>query len=121
LKRCLTCGAKIPDRSLQIARAVGEVAQEVGRSASQVALAWLRAQHNSIIPILGARKLSQLQDNLGCLDLVLSPAQLQHLNEVSQIELGVPHDFLSRDTIRDRLYGGTFNTIDNPRQLITQT
>jgi aryl-alcohol dehydrogenase-like predicted oxidoreductase len=112
-------GSKIPDRSLQIARVVGEVAQEIGRSSSQVALAWLRAQNSSIIPILGARKLEQLQDNLACVDLVLSPEQLQRLNAVSQIELGFPHDFLSRENIRDRLFGGEFETLDNPRQLIT--
>jgi hypothetical protein len=63
------------------------------------------------------RKLAQLQDNLGCVDLVLSPDRLQRLNEVSQIELVFPHDFLSGKTIRDRLFGDSLESIDNPRQL----
>jgi aryl-alcohol dehydrogenase-like predicted oxidoreductase len=110
-------GAEIPDRSLQIAHVVGQVAAETGRSSAQVALAWLRSQGSSIIPIIGARKLSQVQDNLACVDLTLSSEQLHRLNQVSQIELGFPHDFLSNDTIRDRLFGGTYAAIEQPQQL----
>jgi aryl-alcohol dehydrogenase-like predicted oxidoreductase len=106
-------GANISDRKLKIAEVVTQVAQEIGRSPSQVALAWLRAQSNSTIPIIGARKLSQIQDNLACVEITLSSEHLQRLNEVSGIELGFPHDFLQNDTIRDRLYGGTYNALDN--------
>ncbi|WP_341526846.1 aldo/keto reductase [Nostoc sp. UHCC 0302] len=105
----------ISERSLAIAEVVSQVAAEIGHSPSQVALAWLRAQSSVIIPIVGARKLSQFQDNLASLDLTLSPEHLQRLDEVSRIELGFPHDFLANDTIRDRLFGGTFSTIDNHR------
>jgi aryl-alcohol dehydrogenase-like predicted oxidoreductase len=112
-------GLDIPERSLQIAQAVGEIAQELGRSPAQVALAWIRAQSPQMIPILGARKLEQLQDNLKCLEVTLSPEQLQRLNQVSHIELGFPHDFLGSDMIHDRLFGGTYEAINNPRQLTT--
>ncbi len=105
----------ISERSLAIAEVVSQVAAEIGHTPSQVALAWLRAQSGAIIPIIGARKLTQFQDNLASLDVTLSPEHLQRLNEVSQIELGFPHDFLHSDTIRDRLFGGTFNAIDNHR------
>jgi len=40
---------------------------------------------------------------------------LQRLNEVSQIELGFSQDFLQNDVIRDRLFDGTFNFIENHR------
>lgn len=106
---------QIPEKNLAIAQAVSQVASEIGHSPSQVALAWLLAQSGVTIPIVGARKLSQFQDNLACLDVTLSSEHLQRLNEVSQIELGFPHDFLSSDTIRDRLFGGTFNAIKNHR------
>jgi aryl-alcohol dehydrogenase-like predicted oxidoreductase len=106
-------GANISEHQLAIADVVFQVAQEIERSPSQVALAWLRAQSNQIIPIIGARKESQIKDNLACLDITLSPEHLQRLNQVSQIELGFPHDFLQNDTIRDRLYGGTYSAIDN--------
>jgi aryl-alcohol dehydrogenase-like predicted oxidoreductase len=103
----------ISERNLAIAEVVIQVATEIGCTASQVALAWLRAQRGVIIPIVGARKLSQFQDNLAVLEVTLSPEQLQRLHEVSQIELGFPHDFLHNDIIRNRLFGGTFNTIDH--------
>lgn len=103
----------ISEKSLAIAEVVSQVAAEIGHTPSQVALAWLGAQSGIIIPIIGARKLSQFQDNLAAIDVTLSPEHLQRLNEVSQIELGFPHDFLKNDDIRDRLFGGTFNTIDN--------
>jgi aryl-alcohol dehydrogenase-like predicted oxidoreductase len=106
----------VSERSLAIAEVVSQVASEIGSSPSQVAIAWLRAQSGVIIPIVGARKLSQFQDNLACLDITITPEHLQRLNEVSQIELGFPHDFLQNDMIRDRLFGGTFDTIDNHHQ-----
>lgn len=105
----------ISERSLAIAEAVSQVAAEAGYTASQVAIAWLRAQGGVMIPIIGARKLTQFQDNLASLNVTLSAEHLQRLNEVSQIELGFPHDFLQSDMIRDRLFGGTFSTIDNHR------
>ncbi|MFH7025612.1 MAG: aldo/keto reductase [Heteroscytonema crispum UTEX LB 1556] len=105
----------ISEKSLAIADVVSQVAAEIGHTPSQVALAWLRHQSGVIIPIIGARKVTQFQDNLACLDVNLSPEHLQRLNEVSQIELGFPHDFLQNDMIRDRLFGGTFSAIDNHR------
>lgn len=106
---------QIPEKNLAIAQVVSQVASEIGHSPSQVALAWLLAQPGINIPIIGARKLSQFQDNLACLDVTLAPEQMQRLNEVSQIELGFPHDFLGSDMIRDRLFGGTFDAIKNHR------
>ncbi len=84
-----------------------------GCSSAQIALAWIRAQSSQMIPILGASKLEQLQDNLKCLEVSLSPEQLQKLDRVSQIELGFPHDFLGSEMIHDRLFGGTYDSIDH--------
>src|ERR1700731_2626139 len=64
--------------------------EQGGRSMAQVALAWLRHQTVPVIPIIGARKLSQLQDNLASLDLELSVEQLKSLQEASRGELGFP-------------------------------
>jgi aryl-alcohol dehydrogenase-like predicted oxidoreductase len=106
---------QISEKNLAIAEVVSQVASEIGHSPPQVALAWLLAQSGVTIPIIGARKLSQFEDNLACLEVTLAPEQLQRLNEVSQIELGFPHDFLSSDMIHDRLFGGTFDSIKNHR------
>lgn len=111
-------GQAIPARSFQIAQTVGEIAQELGRSSAQVALAWIRAQSSQMIPILGASKLEQLQDNLQCLEVTLSPEQLQRLDRVSQIERGFPHEFLDSEMVRGNLFSGTYESIDLPSQFI---
>ena len=98
-----------------IAKFASEVARKIAHPPPQVKLGRLRAQKGVIIQLIGARKLTQFQDNLASLNITLSPEHLQRLNEVSQIELGFPHDFLHNDVIRDRLFGGTFNTIKNHR------
>src|SRR6266516_2712597 len=93
-------------RARRIVAAVKAVADEVGRSLAQVALAWLRYRSEPVIPIIGARKLSQLKDNLASNDLSLSADQLKTLDEASQIELGFPHEFYTRDLVRGLVYGG---------------
>lgn len=81
---------------------------------SQVALAWLRAQSKAIIPIISATRTTQLKDNLGCLDMTLSPEHLCQLEEVSRISLDFPLGFLA--TTPGFVYGNTFETIDSDRR-----
>src|SRR5258708_4154394 len=89
-----------PQRTNRIVAAVKSVVDETGRSMAQVALAWLRYRPVPVIPILGARKLSQLQDNLASLELTLSADQLRTLDEASRIELGFPHSIYVKDSVR---------------------
>ncbi len=96
------------DRETAIVQAVGEVAGELGASQGQVALAWLRARH--ALPILGARTAAQIEDNLGCLDLRLTPEQMMLLDNVSRIPLGFPHEFLEKS--RSVTHGGFTDRID---------
>jgi aryl-alcohol dehydrogenase-like predicted oxidoreductase len=58
-------------RTDRIVAALKSVADETGRSMAQVALAWLRYRPVPVIPIIGVRKLSQLEDNLASFDLAL--------------------------------------------------
>lgn len=74
---------EVDERSLAIARAVGEIAQVIGRTSSQVALNWLRAKER-VIPILGVRTLAQWQDNIGCLDFRLDPEHITMLDKLSE-------------------------------------
>ena len=90
----------------RIIAAVKSVAAELGRSMAQVALAWLRHQAVAVIPIIGARKLSQLEDNLASLDLALSSAQLKLLDEASGIEPGFPQTMYAKELVRTLRYGG---------------
>jgi aryl-alcohol dehydrogenase-like predicted oxidoreductase len=103
---------RISERNLKIAREVDAVADQLGRSSSQVALNWVRQQRGQIIPIVGARKAAQLQDSLGCLDFELSRDQLKRLHEASAIELGFPHDFYARERIQYIVYGDLGPLID---------
>jgi aryl-alcohol dehydrogenase-like predicted oxidoreductase len=93
-------------RTDRIVAAVKAVSDETGRSMAQVALAWLRYRPVPVIPIIGARKLSQLQDNLASFDLTLSAGHVKMLDEASRIELGFPHDFYVKDLVRSLVYGG---------------
>src|SRR6266481_5518872 len=98
-------------RTARIVTAVKAVADETGRSMAQVALAWLRSRPVPVIPIIGARKLSQLQDNLASIDLSLSAEQFKTLNEASRIELGFPHEFYDKEMVRSLIYGGMADQI----------
>jgi aryl-alcohol dehydrogenase-like predicted oxidoreductase len=93
-------------RSDRVVAAVKTVSDEIGCSMAQVSLAWLRYRPTPVIPIIGARKLSQLQDNLASLDLTLSPEQLGTLDEASRIELGFPYDLYAKELPRAFAYGG---------------
>ncbi len=103
----------VSERALTIAREVAAVAKEIGCSSSQVAIAWIRHQPGVIIPIIGATKLHQMEDNLGALKITLSAEHLARLDKVSKIQLGFPQDFLNDDEVHDLIFGGTFNQIDN--------
>ena len=93
-------------RADRVVAAVKTVADEVGRSLAQVALAWLRTRPVPVIPIIGARKLAQLQDNLASFDLTLSADQVKTLDEASRIELGFPYDLYEKELPRTFRYGG---------------
>ena len=100
------------EESLSVARAVDTVADEIGVSSAQVATAWVKSHGNRYIPIVGARKVSQIEDSLGAARIALSYAQLQRLDEVSRVSLGFPHDFLSADGVRDLVYSEQRSRID---------
>ena len=94
-----------------IVAALQSVSQEVGRSVAQVALAWFRYRDIPVIPIIGARKISQLQDNLASLEINLTPDQMAALDKASAIELGFPHDFYELELVKSMVYGGMRDNI----------
>jgi aryl-alcohol dehydrogenase-like predicted oxidoreductase len=98
---------QVTGRGLAIADAVASVADDIGCTAAQVALAWLTHQPGSVIPIIGARHVKQLDDNLGCLDVELTAAHLERLEEASHADRGFPHDFIASPAILDQVHGNT--------------
>ena len=83
-------------RGLDIAEVVKDIAAELGTTPSRVALAWTLLNPAVTAPIVGARSLVQLDDNLRALDVQLDAAQQARLQQVSAIELGFPHEALRR-------------------------
>jgi aryl-alcohol dehydrogenase-like predicted oxidoreductase len=95
-----------------IAREVIRIAKDIDKSPAQVALAWLKSRGSNILPIIGAKSVAQLHDNLGYLDVNLSETQLNTLNAVSAIEMGFPHDFMSSPMVKNVAYAGMREAIE---------
>jgi aryl-alcohol dehydrogenase-like predicted oxidoreductase len=96
---------------------VGHIAEELGRTPTQVAVAWVRQQGSGaqIIPILGARTEAQIKDNLGALDLTLSAEHLARLEAASEFRRGFPMDFLFGDEVQRLVHGEFVGRLDNHR------
>ncbi|HEX6345658.1 aldo/keto reductase [Umezawaea sp.] len=95
----------VTERSLAVADVVREVAAELDRTPAQVGLAWTLVNPDVTAPIIGARTLAQLEDNLGALDVEFTESQLARLDRVSAIDLGTPHDLLASDHARRVIAG----------------
>ena len=93
-------------RTDRVVTAVKAVSDQTGRSMAQVALAWLRYRPVPVIPIIGARKLSQLQDNLASFNLALAAEQVKALDEASQIDPGFPYHLYAKESVRAIAFGG---------------
>lgn len=103
---------RLNDDAVRITKEVMAIADELGASPGQVALAWTMQQGFSSIPIVGATKLSQVQDNLGVIGLQLPASALQRLDAASQIDLGFPGEFYKEDGVRLANFGGFYNRIE---------
>ncbi|MFZ0667598.1 MAG: aldo/keto reductase [Acidimicrobiales bacterium] len=66
--------------NLKIVDAVGAIANEAGATPAQVALAWLLAQGDDVVPIPGTKRVSRLQENVAAANLILTEHQLEQLN-----------------------------------------
>ncbi|MEU4341005.1 aldo/keto reductase [Nocardia sp. NPDC023852] len=104
-KHLVIANESLTERGLAIATVVAEVAEKVGRTPAQVALAWTMRDPSVIAPIVGARTARQLADNLGALEVEFDEEHLQRLERVSAVELGFPHDFLSRPAAHRTVFG----------------
>jgi len=83
------------ERTWTIIDALFAIAEEAGKTPAQVALNWLLCQPAVTAPIIGARNMTQLEDNLGAADWSLTQEQLAHLNKASVQALLYPYNYLS--------------------------
>ena len=69
-------------RNLALVDRVGEIAKEKGCTPSQLALAWVLAQGDDIVPIPGTKRRKYLEENIAAVDVQLSSADLARIEEV---------------------------------------
>ena len=69
--------------NLELVERIRAVAERLGATPGQVALAWLLAQGPSIVPIPGTRRLTRLEENIGAAELALTAEDLAELEQAS--------------------------------------
>ena len=91
------------ERNYGILRALEETSALLGKTPSQVALAWLLAVPGVTSAIIGARDLSQLQQNLGAGDWEFPPDEWKKLDDASALPVEYPQDF--QDWVNPIIHG----------------
>ncbi len=71
------------NKNLELVARVEAIAKEKGCNASQLALAWVMAQGDDIVPIPGTKRRKYLEENLGALEVKLTAADLKRIEEVA--------------------------------------
>ena len=70
-------------KNLDLVAKIEEMANQRGYTASQLALAWILAQGDDIVPIPGTKKVSRLEENAGAAQVQLSPQDLEQLDDIA--------------------------------------
>jgi aryl-alcohol dehydrogenase (NADP+) len=78
------------ERQFTVIDAVTAVADELDTTPAAVSLAWLRARPGTVVPIVGARRLEQLRNNLTALEVTLAPEHVDALDRASTPTLNYP-------------------------------
>jgi aryl-alcohol dehydrogenase-like predicted oxidoreductase len=71
------------DKNLQLVKRIERMAKEKDCTAAQLALAWVLARGQDIVPIPGTRRQKYLQENLGALEIELSPQDMEQIDEIA--------------------------------------
>jgi aryl-alcohol dehydrogenase-like predicted oxidoreductase len=104
-KGVIASSGHLNERSIAVADVVRAVAEEVGATPSQVAIAWTLANPAVTSPVMGARTLAQAKDNLGALDVTISPEHIDRLNQASAPEPIFPVRFMGRPMVQQLIFG----------------
>ncbi|HEX2728410.1 MAG TPA: aldo/keto reductase, partial [Rubrobacteraceae bacterium] len=81
-------------RNWRVLDAVGEIAEASGKSYAQISLNWLLRQDGVTAPIVGARTMEQLEDNLGATGWEMTEEQTSKLSEAGALEETYPYRFI---------------------------
>ena len=91
--------------SLKVAQGLQKVSDRLGAAPATVALAWLLHRPAPVIPIVGARNLKQLQQNLPCVELELDADTLAELDALSPPAPTFPESLLAMPPLRTMVHG----------------
>jgi len=83
------------ERTWNILDRLFEIAEAAGKTPAQAALRWLLQKPGVTAPIIGARTMQHLQNNLGATGWTLSEEQMRVLDQVSQVKAGYPVSFIA--------------------------
>src|SRR5689334_21811423 len=82
--------SSLRDATYDVVEAASQIAKELDTTVSRVAIAWVQGRQGVTSTIIGARTMQQLEDNLGALDVKLSPAHLEKLEALTKPSLNFP-------------------------------
>jgi aryl-alcohol dehydrogenase-like predicted oxidoreductase len=89
-------GKRLGEREFAIIDRLRAIAERIGHTPGQVALAWVCNRPAVTAPIIGARTLKQFEENMNAPDIVLDAEDMRSLDDVSRPSAFFPHDALKR-------------------------
>ena len=95
----------LKENTFRLLDLLNDVARAMGTTPARVAVAWVQSRPGVASTIIGARTMEQLEENLGALDLRLSPEHQAALEEASRPKLNFPAGFIA--VVGPHPYGGT--------------
>jgi aryl-alcohol dehydrogenase-like predicted oxidoreductase len=86
-------------RNLDLVDKVREIAAEKGCTPGQLALAWLLAQGEDVVPIPGTKRVRYLEENLAALDVTLADGDLRRIDEVAPVGITAGERYADMSTV----------------------
>jgi aryl-alcohol dehydrogenase-like predicted oxidoreductase len=90
--------AALTEHQHAVASVIREIADGLGATPAQVAIAWTRSRSPAVVPVIGARRLDQLLDNLGAASLELPADAITRLDAAAPFDPGFPSAFIRDNT-----------------------
>jgi aryl-alcohol dehydrogenase-like predicted oxidoreductase len=103
----------VSETSRNVIAALRTVAEAHEATPAQIAIAWLlqRPGPPTLVPIIAARRPEQIAENMAAVDVRLTDAEFAALEEAGRPQLGFPRSFLESESVRELIYGSTFERI----------
>jgi aryl-alcohol dehydrogenase-like predicted oxidoreductase len=86
-------------KNMELVDKVKEIAEEKGVEASQLALSWVLAQGEDIVPIPGTKHLKYLKENMGAIDIELTDDELDALDEAAPVGMTSGERYADMSTV----------------------